>query len=47
MDPVTLLALLALAAGILLALTQKVWPAALLCSGLFMAVLADAGLIVT
>ncbi|MFI9589928.1 hypothetical protein [Nonomuraea sp. NPDC052265] len=47
MDALTILALLALLAGILVALTQKVWPIALLCGGLFLAVLADAGLIVT
>ncbi|MEU1719872.1 hypothetical protein AB0C33_06735 [Nonomuraea sp. NPDC048881] len=47
MDALTIVALLALLAGILVALTQRVWPIALLCGGLFMSVLADAGLIVT
>ncbi|MEU5862755.1 MULTISPECIES: hypothetical protein [unclassified Nonomuraea] len=46
MDALTILALLALLAGILVALTQKVWPIALLCGGLFLSVLADAGLII-
>jgi hypothetical protein len=47
MDAITLLALVALTAGILVAATQKVWPVVLLCGGLFMAVLASAGLITT
>ncbi|MEW9550520.1 hypothetical protein [Nonomuraea sp. NPDC050783] len=46
MDAVTLIAVAALLAGILIALTQKVWPVALLCFGLLFSVLADAGLIV-
>ncbi|MER7619076.1 hypothetical protein ACI2LC_34990 [Nonomuraea wenchangensis] len=45
MDPLGILALVALFAGILVALSQKVWPVALLCSGLFLAVLSDAGII--
>ncbi|MEU4514926.1 hypothetical protein AB0G05_35960 [Nonomuraea wenchangensis] len=46
MDPLSILALVALLAGILVALSQKVWPVALLCTGLFLAVLSDAGIIV-
>ncbi|MCK2215728.1 hypothetical protein MF672_018300 [Actinomadura sp. ATCC 31491] len=46
MDVLTLLAVVALLAGVLVALTQKVWPVALLCLGLLFSVLADAGLIV-
>ena len=45
MNVLHIVALAALALGILVALTQKVWPVALLCGGLFMAVLADAGVI--
>ncbi|WP_336207222.1 hypothetical protein [Nonomuraea sp. LPB2021202275-12-8] len=46
MDVLLIVTLVVLLAGVLLALTQKVWPVALLCGGMFMAVLADAGLIV-
>ncbi|WP_171074303.1 hypothetical protein [Nonomuraea basaltis] len=45
MDIVTILALIALLAGAVLAATQKVWPVSLLCLGLFLAVLAEAGII--
>ncbi|MED7924012.1 hypothetical protein SMD20_07210 [Nonomuraea sp. LP-02] len=45
MDPLSIVALVALLAGILVALSQKVWPVALLCTGLFLAVLSDAGII--
>ncbi|MFC4123020.1 hypothetical protein [Nonomuraea zeae] len=47
MDVILILALIALLAGMVIALTQRVWPVALLCGGIFMAVLADAGLIVS
>ncbi|MEU8244768.1 hypothetical protein [Nonomuraea sp. NPDC048916] len=39
------MALIALLAGVIVALSQKAWPVALLCAGLGLAVLADAGLI--
>ncbi|NJP87961.1 hypothetical protein HCN51_00565 [Nonomuraea sp. FMUSA5-5] len=45
MHALDILALVALFAGLVLALTQKVWPVALLCLGLFLAVLADGGVI--
>ncbi|MGN9842784.1 hypothetical protein ACTMTI_32150 [Nonomuraea sp. H19] len=45
MNILIILALVALLAGAVLAATQKVWPIALLCLGLFLAVLADAGVI--
>jgi hypothetical protein len=45
MHALDILAIVALLAGIVLALSQKVWPVALLCLGLFLAVLADAGVI--
>jgi hypothetical protein len=45
MDILTILALVALLAGAVIAATQKVWPITLLCLGLFLAVLADSGLI--
>ncbi|MEV0385544.1 hypothetical protein [Nonomuraea sp. NPDC050643] len=45
MDALTILALIALLAGILIAITQKAWPVALLCFSLYFSVLADAGLI--
>ncbi|UBU17083.1 hypothetical protein [Nonomuraea gerenzanensis] len=47
MDPLSSLALVALLVGMAVALTQRVWPVALLCLGLFMALLAEAGVIVT
>ncbi|MFB4280836.1 hypothetical protein ACBJ59_36490 [Nonomuraea sp. MTCD27] len=47
MDILTILALVALLAGAVIAATQKVWPITLLCLGLFLAVLADAGVIPT
>ncbi|GAA3590848.1 hypothetical protein GCM10022419_086960 [Nonomuraea rosea] len=46
MDVIRILALVALLAGLVIALTQRVWPVALLCGGVFMAVLADAGVII-
>jgi len=46
MDVLTIVVLVVLLAGLVIALTQKVWPVALLCGGIFMAVLADAGVIV-
>ncbi|MGW0804667.1 hypothetical protein [Nonomuraea sp. NPDC002799] len=46
MDVLLILALVALLAGVLIALTQRVWPVALLCVGLIMAALADAGFII-
>lgn len=46
-DPLSSLALVALLVGMAVALTQRVWPVALLCLGLFMALLAEAGVIVT
>ncbi|MFF0864175.1 hypothetical protein ACFYUV_20620 [Nonomuraea sp. NPDC003560] len=45
MNILIILALVALLAGAIIALTQKAWPIALLCTGIFLAVLADAGLI--
>lgn len=45
MDALTFLSVAALLVGTLIALTQRVWPVALLCGGLIMAVLSDAGLI--
>ncbi|MEV0820611.1 hypothetical protein ACWDA3_04020 [Nonomuraea rubra] len=45
MHALDILAIAALLAGIVVALTQKVWPVALLCLGLLLAVLADAGVI--
>lgn len=45
MNILIILALVALLAGAIIALTQKAWPIALLCAGIFLAVLADTGLI--
>jgi len=47
MDALAIVALVVLALGLLIALTQRAWPSAVLCGGLFMAVLSDAGLIVS
>lgn len=47
MNAVHIAALAALTLGTLIALTQKAWPVAVLCGGLFMAVLTDAGAIAT
>ncbi|WP_157549877.1 hypothetical protein [Nonomuraea candida] len=47
MDALSFLALAALLVGMVIALTQKVWPVALLCLGLLLSVLAEAGLIVS
>jgi hypothetical protein len=46
MNVLLILALVALLAGVVVALSQKAWPVALLCAGLILAALADAGLIV-
>ncbi len=46
-DALSFLALAALLVGMVIALTQKVWPVALLCLGLLLSVLAEAGLIVS
>ncbi len=47
MSTLTILVVVALLAAVLIALTQRTWPVALLCIGLLMATLADAGLIVS
>ncbi|MEV5502142.1 hypothetical protein AB0M50_42760 [Nonomuraea fuscirosea] len=40
------LAVVALFAGVVVALSQKAWPVALLCAALILAALSDAGVIV-
>ena len=46
MDVLLSLSVIALLAGVGIALTQRAWPVALLCAGLALAALADAQVIV-
>ncbi|MCA2222528.1 hypothetical protein [Nonomuraea aurantiaca] len=47
MDILLILSVVALLAGLGIALTQRAWPVALLCVGLVLAALSDAHLIVS
>ncbi|GGO73495.1 hypothetical protein GCM10012289_44020 [Nonomuraea cavernae] len=45
MTPLLVAAVVALLAGVTVALSQKAWPVAWLCTGLGLALLSDAGVI--